>query len=369
MTTERIIRVTIPGYKEHQRDIKKREYLALDMGFFSNRKVRQAKRECLDSVYCYQWLWANVDYETESIEIKESALKAEWMVECACQSNRFDLLKRLQALSNAGLIGFEFIPNESLIDLKTHSNEGPMTFESDSKTILTESELHSNESQTSFQSESNEVLNDFKHPLEPSETRVALLDININNLVSEEKELVVKTEKNSALTARARELPFEVEVLIAEGCKYFQKHLPSIEADWIVDYLAQQFGLLRYRDDMRPEDFISCWFEAVDSGKRNNAQASKWFKTGFESKLFDWKPKAKPGRSSVLKIHPFIQAWKDDRSFYLARDQLVYPSAQLTPWMYNLRRAPFEGEKPDSFKITNGSYYKFEDFTMTEETS
>lgn len=160
---ERIIHIRIPGYQEHQKDLKNRRYLAMDTDFFSNRKIREAKRTCLDSIYCYQWLWANIDYETESLEIKESSLKFEWMDICASQSNRFDLQKRLDSLSHAGLIEVQFV----------------------SKSTLNESEIRSNKSQTSVQSDSNDVLTDLKSPLEPPETQTALRATKTNKLTKE----------------------------------------------------------------------------------------------------------------------------------------------------------------------------------------
>jgi hypothetical protein len=298
MSTERIIRVTIPGYKKHQRDIKNREYLALELKFFGCRKVRQAKRECLDSIYCYQWLWANVDYETESIDIKESALKAEWMLECACNSNRYDLEKRLNALSNAELIEFQYVSNEDPIKAQSASNDVPNEVQPDSNSTLNNFQNESNDPLTDVQIDSNESLNDFKHPLETPETRTALLDININKLEEETKGIVDITEENSTLSARV--LSFDFGMIAAEGRKYFEKHLSQLDASWVDDYLSSQMQrYLRYRDDMQPADFLSLWFEAVDSGKKNNAQAPKWFKTALESKVFEWKPRIKPVHSSV----------------------------------------------------------------------
>lgn len=160
---ERIIHLCIPGYQEHQKNLKNRRYLAMDTDFFSNHKVREAKRNCLDSIYCYQWLWANVDYETESLSIKESSLKLEWMDVCASQSNRFDLQKRLNALSNAGLIKVQYESNDVLTESQHHSNDVLMQVQYDPNASLTESES----------------------PLEPAENRMVLRATITNQLTEE----------------------------------------------------------------------------------------------------------------------------------------------------------------------------------------
>ncbi len=136
-----ILTIRIPGFQESQKDIKRRRFIALDCCFFSNPKIRDAKRHCPDSILCYQWLLMNADYQSESYTIKESSLKAEWMDVCGSSSNRFDINKRLKALTDSGLI-----------DVEITSNEVPIESQFDSNCSLTES----------------------KRPLEQAENLVAL---------------------------------------------------------------------------------------------------------------------------------------------------------------------------------------------------
>ncbi len=183
----RIFKIRIPGYKEHQKNIKQRRYVAMDSDFFSNPKVREAKRRCLDAGYCFQWLWFNVDYETEALLIKEASLKFEWMDVCAATSNRFDLIKRLEVLSESGLIEFTILEDDARPVQNLFKTGHLLQVEHHPKVVL-----------TSSQCDPNVVLKSFQDPLEQAQTHVAVISSNTNKLNREEETKEKNTQKNEA---------------------------------------------------------------------------------------------------------------------------------------------------------------------------
>ena len=125
------ITITIPGFKRWQKQTeRRRDWIALDTGFFSDPKVCEVLATLPDALNCYLWLLMNADLETEGLTIRLSILKRQWMNATGNESNRFDVLKRVQCLSNAGLIAFQLHSNDVLMAVQCKSNtplESPQT--------------------------------------------------------------------------------------------------------------------------------------------------------------------------------------------------------------------------------------------------
>lgn len=195
----------------------RREWFALDVNFFLDPKIRNARQLCSDAPDCFIALWREVDQNGE-VTMSLEALKSYWKLICCTSSNRFDVQKRLDALSKMGLIEFQLVSND----------------------VLNESQCDSNELLIDFQSCSNEVLTEFKDPLEPPQTHVALSKNNTNNTDITNKAVVVNDAKSPN----------------SNGC-FFKIKRPFeeiTEEDWIRRQLIDD---IRHRDKKYVDDALS----------------------------------------------------------------------------------------------------------------
>lgn len=133
----RIIKIRAPNFSKWQKAPKngKRDWLAIDINFFMDPKVRYARELCPDAPDCFISLWREMDLNGEMV-INLAALKSYWKMVLCVTSNHFDAERRLQALSDAGLIVFEVGSNELLNDFKSDSK----VVLNDSKTTLEQPE-------------------------------------------------------------------------------------------------------------------------------------------------------------------------------------------------------------------------------------
>ena len=106
-----VFKIVIKNFTKWQKPTEGRKWLAMDAGFFYDRKVREARRQCPDAPECFISLWREAD-DQGHIEISKSSLKTYWMEVLCIESNRFKVEKRLEALSKAGLISYTTISGE-----------------------------------------------------------------------------------------------------------------------------------------------------------------------------------------------------------------------------------------------------------------
>lgn len=119
---ERAYRINVSSYQKWQKSTDKaKDWVSLSTNFFSDNAIVDLMADCPDAVFCFQWLIMNADNQGV-IELKEANLKRALMRVTGSQSNRFDVLKRLELIANNGLITFQIIPKEPLINSQNTSN-------------------------------------------------------------------------------------------------------------------------------------------------------------------------------------------------------------------------------------------------------
>ena len=128
------VTISVQNFQKWQKQTDaRRDWIALDRHFFDDPKVKAARRECPDSLFCYQWILMNLDYNSQEMTIRLDFLKREWMAVTDAASNRFDVMKRLQCLANVGLIVFQVVPNDVLMGSQCAPNSVLMDSQCDPK--------------------------------------------------------------------------------------------------------------------------------------------------------------------------------------------------------------------------------------------
>ena len=105
-----------PGFKQRQsdklKDANTRRAILVDCDLNNDPKILMLyAQKDVSLIGILFEIWANLDTETETWEIPKHHFD-HWVRKTFSDSNRFDVQKRLQWLSNNGLIGFQCIPNE-----------------------------------------------------------------------------------------------------------------------------------------------------------------------------------------------------------------------------------------------------------------
>lgn len=196
------VKITIPKYKKWQVSTdKRREWSAISHSFFDDWRIAAVMRTQPDAVFCYQWIIFNS--HDGKLEISVTNIKHAFMNVTQASGNRYNVFKRLNALSNEGLIEFQLVSNDVLIGSQHLSNGVLMT----------------------SQQCSNGVLMTSQDPLEPPETLAALRARTDNTNI----------HTNNTTTTNARDSR-------SSGCNFKIKNrgVDTSEEEWILKCLVER---------------------------------------------------------------------------------------------------------------------------------
>jgi hypothetical protein len=235
------VKIHIINFKKWQRPTEgRREWFALDAGFFFDRKVREARRLCDDAPDCFIALWREADANGD-VSISLPSLKSYWKEILGVESNFFKPVKRLEALSKAGLLTFHIVPTDSLPAVYPQSTDSLPTSYS---------------------------------PVEPLETPVA---VSKNN-----------TNKQTDIERCASDFSKTGEAYAMQSGNVNMHHF-----HWVKGYLTRQYQEIRKsRPEIPAEAILKVWQESCDKASAKAASAAKWYMTTFENSIADWSPSA-----------------------------------------------------------------------------
>lgn len=116
-----------PGFKKRQseklKDPNTRKSILIDVEIVNDSKSLMLFSEKDYTLFpLYIHILGKLDLETETWTIRQDEFK-NWFRRTFQVNNRFDIVDRLETLSNLGLIEFKQVSNDVLSDSKQHSNE------------------------------------------------------------------------------------------------------------------------------------------------------------------------------------------------------------------------------------------------------
>lgn len=285
----------------------------------------------------------NLDFETESWEVRVDHFDRWARVKFADGAPNFKTRARLEWLHEDGVIHFEV--QTGCLDL-----------------FKTKSKPEVNPIQTQGKPEVNTPFRQAETPVALRATKPTNQQIDLSQKKACENEIFVsanaKTERryNRGYSDESKSLVQAFKKLLQEsGQTVFQK-------DWYLTSLACCESLLKQGKPSAEIEKVMRW-AVLEWDCKKSITHFKHVTTAYPH--FERQTAAsKPSASRPARKHTHLLAWEQERHFFHPGINLTFSASELEPINCALRRS--EG-RLDGFRLADGSWYGFSEFSIMEE--